>query len=804
MKKTEILAPAGSLESFNAAISAGADAIYVGGLKFGARAYANNFDEETLIDSIKRAHLHGVKVYLTTNTLIKNNELYNEYYDFLSPYYEIGLDAVIVQDFGLMSFIHKEFPDIEIHASTQCSLFTHFCANELREMFNITRLVPARELSIEQIRKLRKNTNLEIEVFTHGALCYCYSGKCLMSSLCGGRSGNRGRCAQPCRHLYSYDNSNRKGYYLSTKDLCSINNIDKLIEAGVDSFKIEGRMKKPEYVALCTALYKKYTNLYYDLGSDKYREYIKKHQDEFEKDVISLSDIYNRGGFSDGYFNQHNGNNMMCFDRPNHFGTFAGFVEESSKKSCSIRLAQDIGAHDVLEIRGNSQKNYYEFTTKNCFSKGDLLKTNITPGIIIKKGQQVFRTRNQILLDEINSNTNNIKRIPLRMEFIAKKNDKSVLKAYCDDISVQCSGNEVQKAQSSPVSKDRLISQLTKLGNTEFVCQNINIDCDDDIFIPMGEINELRRNTILKLIKEFEKKYSRDLVKRETRIKQAYLKKEKYSINDIVFHVSINDTKISNQVISLLCNNKMIKFVHFCMSKDKNYNRNILDKLVSNRKVPVIKLPEILTYDNCDIVMECVEDIMNWSEAMYEVNNPDSLVLLKKTGVTEDKIIIGPSVYCFNDYSLEVFENMADYISLPYELAFNEIPTKQACPEKTEVLMTVLGHIPTMVSAQCVKKNTSNCNMSNSSVELSGDNEYLSKCYCDWCYNIVYSKEIINYCSKVNTLLNAGIKSLVLDLTNFDYTSMCYVIDKIENSCVDKISLSKYKMSEGYFDKGVL
>ena len=263
MKKPEILAPAGSMEAVKAAVYAGADAVYLGGSRFGARAYADNFEEAGLIAAIEYAHLYGVKVYLAVNTLFRNEEI-RELYTYLLPYYEAGLDAVIVQDLGVLSCIHALFPDLPIHASTQMTITMPYAYSLLKD-YGVTRIVPARDLSMEEIGDLKKTDPApEVEVFVQGALCYCYSGQCLMSSLAGGRSGNRGRCAQPCRKLYetTVEFKDYKGYYLSPKDMCTIDILGDLIDIGIDSFKIEGRMKSPEYAAGVVAVYRDFIDRY--------------------------------------------------------------------------------------------------------------------------------------------------------------------------------------------------------------------------------------------------------------------------------------------------------------------------------------------------------------------------------------------------------------------------------------------------------------------------------------------------------------------------------------------------------------
>ena len=293
--KAELLAPAGSYEGLQAVVKAGADAVYIGGSMFGARAYANNPQQDEMLEAIDYAHIHGKQIYLTVNTLLKNTELYGQLYDFLAPYYQQGIDAVIVQDLGVFSFLKKEFPNLPIHASTQMAV-TGVNGAELLKKAGVSRIVTARELSLKEIHEIYQKTGMEIESFVHGALCYCYSGMCLFSSMLGGRSGNRGRCAQPCRLPYTaYKDKQQisredQSYLLSPKDMCTIDILPEILQAGVYSLKIEGRMKRPEYAAGVTSIYRKVAS----------------------EDRQMLLDLYQRDGFNQGYYHSHNGREMMA------------------------------------------------------------------------------------------------------------------------------------------------------------------------------------------------------------------------------------------------------------------------------------------------------------------------------------------------------------------------------------------------------------------------------------------------------------------------------------------------------------
>lgn len=319
-KHVEILAPAGSYESLRAAISAGADAVYLGGIRFGARAYAENLGEERLLEAIDYVHLHGRKIYMTVNTLLKDKEI-EGLYDYLLPYYRQGLDAVIVQDLGVLSFVREHFPDLAVHISTQMTVVHALGAQFFKEQ-GAERIVPARELNLTEIRQMKEETGLEMECFVHGAMCYCYSGQCLMSSMIGGRSGNRGQCAQPCRLPYDAGDGRAKDL-MSLKDLCTIDLIPELINAGIDSFKIEGRMKQPDYVYTVVQMYRKYTDRYLLQGREDFRV--------SEEDRGLLQGVYRRRGYSDGYYKRQNGKDMISFGRPHISSDFNASGEKDYK-----------------------------------------------------------------------------------------------------------------------------------------------------------------------------------------------------------------------------------------------------------------------------------------------------------------------------------------------------------------------------------------------------------------------------------------------------------------------------------------
>ena len=441
-KRVELLAPGGSLEGIRGAVHAGADAVYAGGRLFGARAYAQNPDTENLLEAIDYCHLHGVKLYLTVNTLLKENELTDLLPEYLAPIYEHGVDAVLVQDFGVFRFLRHRFPDLKLHASTQMTVTGPDGALLLRQM-GAERVVLSRELSLKEIAAIRSQCEIELETFVHGALCYCYSGKCLMSSLIGGRSGNRGRCAQPCRLPYdlfgSVSDAKKRGslnrpeeqYLLSPKDICTLRLLPDLIDAGIASLKIEGRMKSAEYAAGVTAMYRKYIDQYLEKGREGFRV--------DPADEALLLNLFSRGEFSEGYYHTRNGASMIVRRE-----------KESAK----------------TDVRGSS--------------RGDALRN---------AQETVARIRKQYVEER--------RLIPLTARVsIRSGRPASMCVSDRNGRSFRSSGFIPSPALNRPADRDQVLRQIGKTGNTEFSFSSIDIDLEDGLFVPVRELNELRRSAL--------------------------------------------------------------------------------------------------------------------------------------------------------------------------------------------------------------------------------------------------------------------------------------------------------------------
>ena len=538
MKRTkpEILAPAGTYEAMEAAVKAGCNAVYAGGSFFSARAYAGNFDEASFIQAIDYCHLHGVKVYMTVNTLLKDAELSGEEGEFpgerlvryLTPYYHAGLDAVLVQDMGVLKVLRENFPDLPVHASTQMSVSSSYGA-QLAKDLGLERIVPARELSLEEIKSIKEKVDVEIETFVHGAMCFAYSGKCLLSSFAGGRSGNRGRCAQPCRKCYELyeeasslsDRKNESGiaakeYLLSLKDMCMLKELPYLIDAGIDSFKIEGRMKNPSYVAETVTAYREARDLYLELkgtasGFDDLSEESKqKYLQGIAQHFSDLQDLYNRGGFYSGYYFTDKGKEMAALKRPNHTGLRVGTVTSVKAPKIAVKLEQDLHHGDVVEIRKKTSERdmeayeaIVELTSGTDGTLGQTIQLNGKDLKRIKPGMEVWRTRNEELISRIGQQVLDIEKTLSAAARIQATVGKPLSISLCargcgkdgKDISVSVEGETVEAASKAPTTAEVLIDKMKKSGGSGIELAEVICEIDKDAFVRMSAFNQLRRET---------------------------------------------------------------------------------------------------------------------------------------------------------------------------------------------------------------------------------------------------------------------------------------------------------------------
>lgn len=558
MKKIELLAPAGNMDALKAAIQAGADAVYIGGASFGARAFSKNFSNDEIIEAIKYAHLYGVKVYITVNTLIYENEV-DDFLEYIEFIHKNNVDAVLIQDLGMFDLLRKTYPNLELHASTQMHIH-NLDGVKLMEKLGMKRIVLARETSIDDIKNIKNNCACEIEMFVHGALCISYSGQCLMSSLIGGRSGNRGTCAGSCRLKYDVIDNNEKKlnknmYPLSTKDLNSLEYIGSLIDIGVDSLKIEGRMKSKEYVYKVVKMYR--------MAIDSYYKYGKVIIDN--NDLLELKKIFNRD-YTKGFLNNTNNDDLINDYRPNHMGVTIGNVISYKKGYVKIKLVGDVSIGSGLRVIskdndiGISVNDFYinDKLVKEAH-KGDIISIKINSPVNVS--DKVVITLDKCLNDKIDNAINdNLRKVIINGKYTAKLGNYSELIIDDGVNKVSVNGNIVNRAVNMPTSKDDIISKLSKLGDTVYKFNNIEVNIDEGIFIPLKEINDLRRKAILLL--NDKRLYKIDFVKSEYIIDLPDFKAEKllscyvegkdtYNKLDKKYDIVYSEEKITGCILKL-------------------------------------------------------------------------------------------------------------------------------------------------------------------------------------------------------------------------------------------------------------
>ena len=655
MRTVELLAPAGDMDCFMAAVNAGADAIYLGGEAYGARAYASNFSKEEICYAIRYAHLFGIKIYLTVNTLVKEQE-FSALYEFLMPFYEAGLDGVIVQDFGVLSLIKAAFPGLSLHASTQMCVTGAYGAELLKD-YGISRIVPARELSLEELVYIKEKTGMEIETFIHGAMCYSYSGQCLFSSFLGGRSGNRGRCAGPCR--LPYEAFGHKGYPLSLKDMCTLPILSKLVASGMDSFKIEGRMKNPYYVAGVTAIYGKY------LDQLSYNEPDPDRPIKIDKkDLEFLRKLYVRTELETGYYERHNGKEMITLHKP-------GYVTGDEK----------------------------EF---------DWIKDNY-----LNKNRQ----------------------LPISGKLVANAGGSLTFEVYDEEgTAFMAKGNIVEKARSRAVTEDEIRRQLEKTGNTPFHFKSVSVIMSGDVFIPIKELNAIRRDALEGLFSLLtEKVQQTDIQCRQNRTKDRtvqFAKTEAASakrdtIPAFAIHILsmeqfygvmefLDDHALSDKELSLVISPAIWEIKE---------QKDAIQRLCNTYGISCyFSLPRVFrrqAADYCDTLL--CDKSLAFFDGFY-CGSLDALGYIKDrlsgSGIrSETKALLGDfSLYAANYEAVCFLQEMGiSGITAPYELSFKEWQSlykrlKQAADAKdikTECL--IYGHIPFMQSANCIKKTYDRC-----------------------------------------------------------------------------------------------
>ena len=712
----ELLAPAGSYDIAIAAINAGADAIYLGGENFGARANAENLNTEEIIDILNYAHLNGRKVYLTINTLLKNKEIKNDLYGFLRPLYENGLDSVIVQDVGVLLFVKKHFPNLKIHASTQMTISGKETVKWLKDL-GAERIVLPRELSVDEIKDL-KGTDIEIESFVHGALCYCYSGQCLLSSFIGGRSGNRGRCAQPCRLPYDviYDgmliNESDEKYILSPKDICALYLLPDIIDAGVTSLKIEGRMKKKEYVCGVVSIYRKYLDMI--LNGEKF--------EVEESDIKLLMDLFNRHGFNESYFYTKNGREMISLKEP-------AFREENR-----------------------------EFT--------EYLRDKYSNKILMK---------------------------PLYINVKCKVGEPFEISGEVDGEELVVSGSDVEEAQNMPLELDTLNKHVNKTGNTDFVFEDIEYDMDDNTFLPVSEINDVRRKyldsayekTLAKFKRECEEIEEAETVKEETNNEQRLITVSASSFDQL-------KETLSRDFIDRV----YIDLNLFPLDDVENGIELIKEKNIS----AYIALPYVARKNDIKLIKDNYLKIIKQSDGVL-IRNIEQYFFLKD--LVDIDFVFDYNVYVWNDETKHYYDSLDITSTVPVELNEAELIERGVTDEE----FIAYGFIPMMISANCAFKTLDRCEKKNDRCALSDkiNNEFVVRCNCTHCYNVMYNCNATSLFKFKDDIEKLNPRSIRISLTNESAKLSSQVLDLTERAFVaGELVEDLPNTTRGHFKRGVL
>ncbi|MFT3984103.1 MAG: DUF3656 domain-containing protein [Lachnospiraceae bacterium] len=662
-KKIELLSPAGDYECFQAALRAGADAVYLGGDKYGARAYAKNFTDKEILKAIDEAHLFGKKVYLTINTLLKNEELF-ELSSYLRSFYLAGVDGVIVQDLGVISLIRHDFPMLPVHASTQMAI-TDSEGVKLLKKLGAERVVLARELSLKEITRIYQETGIELECFIHGALCYSYSGKCLFSSLIGGRSGNRGRCAQPCRLPYNGQ------YPLSTKDICTLELLPQLIESGIASFKIEGRMKNPDYVAGVTGIYRKYMDAFLQAPAENYCVE--------QEDLKNLLLLYTRSGNSKGYFYTKNGRDMITIEKPGYQA-----ADEKKRKEVSERYASR-----------DSQ-------------------------------------------------------IPLKAFARLKKGEPAMLTLTSASGEVIVSGGLTEGANNQPLTENAVRKQLEKTGGTPFAITALEIEMEPDIFIPIGQLNELRRMAITGLTDKLLEGYQRTLSQAEETtgaFEPVFSKRNRTFPTSLTVHCSVMTKEqlqagLSEPYVDRI-SVPVSLFEERSEENKENYSKTdaaevLLKSVHKAGKRLILVLPYIIRNRYFDRNQELLERLLlQCGVEGVLISNYESLFYLQEIHYSGE-IIADFHLYAWNEEAQKMLKALGcTKTTVPVELNKKELLRRGIAGEE----LILYGRLPMMVSAQCIRNTTQGCDAAQGVLEITDRYGTKFPCnnLCKECYNVIWN-----------------------------------------------------------------
>ncbi|MBQ7534118.1 MAG: U32 family peptidase [Stomatobaculum sp.] len=685
-KIPELLAPAGSLDSLRAAVNAGADAVYIGGRKFGARAYAENPEEDLLKEGIRFAHIYGARVHLTVNTLLKDEEL-KELGNYVLPYYTEGLDAIIVQDAGVMDYLHRNFPDVPLHASTQTTV-TGPRSAEFWKKLGVVRVIPARELSLKELKNIKDRTGMEVETFVHGALCYSNSGQCLMSSLIGGRSGNRGRCAQPCRLPYALTdgkkNLNRKGEttLLSCRDLCSLDVLPDIIEAGIDSLKIEGRMKSPRYTAGVTEIWRKYLDLYAAEGRSGY------HVDP--EDRKALLSLFDRGGQTAGYYFQHNGRDMLALKEKPEF--------REGDEALNARLEKEY-------VRGTRQ--------------------------LPVRGKAVF-----------------VPGEPMRLSVSAELRGKV--------LTAEASGPEVQLSERAEASPEEVRKRLLKTGGTKFTFTSMETEVAPGVFLPVGQLNALRRDALSNLEESILSSFRRDVpvCRSETEddpgrpAPEEFRKGAEEGDREMTPRLHVT-AETEEQLFAALDEEEVHDLSFTAEALPPERWKKTAEQIRAAGKRTVFCFPQIFREEAARFFEMHRKELTGAGFDAFVIRSLEEPGFLRSlfsdAGVLLPELWYDWNVYGMNRRAERILtEDGASRLTLPIELNFQELKAL-GCTGKE---LVVSGRLPMMVTAQCLKRTGPGCDKKPGILYLKDRKaqEMPVKNSCVFCYNTILNSAPLSLC----------------------------------------------------------
>ncbi|MCI8616391.1 MAG: U32 family peptidase [Lachnospiraceae bacterium] len=705
MKKVELLAPAGNFDALKGVIKAGADAVYLGGTLYSARAYADNFTQDEICEGIHLAHVFGRRVYLTVNTLVKEKEL-DSLYQYMKPFYEEGLDGVIVQDLGVLRFLRSCFPDLPFHASTQMTI-TGSRGAALVKKEGISRVVPARELSLEEIIKIKEETGLEIETFVHGAMCYCYSGQCLLSSILGGRSGNRGRCAQPCR--LPYETGGKKGYLLSMRDMCTIELLPELIESGIDSFKIEGRMKKPAYAAGVTAIYRKYIDRYYEnraeqrlpLTPDRLMTQKSSGHSALTvsykvsgEDMDILRSLYIRSEIGEGYYKRHNGREMISMHSPAYRETDGKLLADMEERYIKSGLLRAVKA-----------------------------KIRLVPGE------------------------------PACLTLVSVEKES---------IQVTITGDMVQEACRQPLTAEKVRQQMQKSGESPLRAVQVEVEMSSPVFLPVSSLNELRRRALSAMEDAFifqaglayrERKTVpfREPQFTEPKLTQRAFAGQKLS-GQKLFHAVV---RTPGQLEAALEEGICRIYLDYSLLEGEEAGEGGLFARLSAAKPAQLRetgaedeyefylaTPYIVREKDIKYLKKIENAFATGLFTGILIRNFESFLFFRETAARE-QIVLDANLYIWNREAAAFWQNRAGEFYLPVECNMHEWrDLLKRCPENgMKACAIVYGRLPVMITANCVKKTVGSCNKTGGITMLKDRYQKQFPVYTDClcCYNVIYN-----------------------------------------------------------------